>query len=482
MAIRIPEHLFASSSIQRTAAALCAALCVAWPAHAAPPKNLDGLWLTDGYRSLIEIQGDVLKIRQLTPLSCLFDLKAKRTADGAGPNEARFLDTASSADISAQAALTLRAGKDDDHLLLHVDGAVSDIDLSRTATMPAPCALPPVADTPINNFDIFASTFAENYPFFELRGVDWAAVTAAERAKITPATTEAELFEIFKGMIAPLQDAHTYVGARSLRTSYGGWRPPEPKSRAERFRATQIIDKQYVRGPLKAYCNRQLQFGMLDDGVAYLRIRSYAQYAKEGDFATQLATLDAALDEIFSKSSKWAGLVIDVRINGGGSDVFGISIASRLATVPYLAYTKVIRNDPVNPDGRSRPQPVLVKTSDRPSFAGNVALLIGHESVSAAETQAQALLNRTPHVQMIGRSTQGVFSDVMSRRMPNGWEFGLPNEIFLTESGQAFDAVGVPPEVQRPVFARRDLLLGKDPALDTAIRRLSRSAPTVQAR
>jgi len=43
-----------------------------------------------------------------------------------------------------------------------------------------------------------------------------------------------------------------------------------------------------------------------------------------------------------------------------------------------------------------------------------------------------ALMGRAPHVTQIGLNTQGVFSDVLGRRLPNGWRFGLPNEVYLT--------------------------------------------------
>jgi hypothetical protein len=53
-----------------------------------------------------------------------------------------------------------------------------------------------------------------------------------------------------------------------------------------------------------------------------------------------------------------------------------------------------------------------------------------------------ALLGRKPVVSRIGENTQGVFSDVLTRHLPNGWSFGLPNEIYLTEDGKAFDGLG----------------------------------------
>ena len=78
-------------------------------------------------------------------------------------------------------------------------------------------------------------------------------------------------------------------------------------------------------------------------------------------------------------------------------------------------------------------------------------------------------MGRTPHVTRIGENTQGVFSDVLGRKLPNGWTFWLPNEVFLTPEGKAFDGPGIPPDIPVPVFAPGDLAAGKDPAMAKAI-------------
>lgn len=52
-------------------------------------------------------------------------------------------------------------------------------------------------------------------------------------------------------------------------------------------------------------------------------------------------------------------------------------------------------------------------------------------TTSAAEILVQALLGRGG-VTRIGEPTQGVFCDVLGRRLPNGWNFGLPNALYRT--------------------------------------------------
>jgi len=202
--------------------------------------------------------------------------------------------------------------------------------------------------------------------------------------------------------------------------------------------------------------------------TGYLRILSFSGYAKEGGYAAGLAALEAALDEIFSDSAL-QGLVIDVRINGGGADPYGLAIASRLATVEYLAYTKEARADPVDRNKWTPGDPSRVRPSSRPGFRGPVVELIGPLTISAGETFTQALMGRTPHVTRIGENTQGVFSDVLGRQLPNGWRFGLPNEVFRSPEGITFDGMGIPPDIAVPVFAYEDVAAEKDPAMAKAL-------------
>jgi C-terminal processing protease CtpA/Prc len=96
-------------------------------------------------------------------------------------------------------------------------------------------------------------------------------------------------------------------------------------------------------------------------------------------------------------------------------------------------------------------------------------LLIGPETISGGETFAMALMGRTPRVTFVGENTQGVFSDVWGRKLPNGWTFGVPTELYLTSSDKSFDRQGVPPDIRVPVFSKADRNAGRDGALERAI-------------
>jgi C-terminal processing protease CtpA/Prc len=94
--------------------------------------------------------------------------------------------------------------------------------------------------------------------------------------------------------------------------------------------------------------------------------------------------------------------------------------------------------------------------------------------MSAAETFIEALMGR-PNVTRIGESTQGVFCDSLDRHLPNRWSFSLPNAVYLTKEGRAFDVTGIPPDIELPVFADADVADRKDPALEKALQVLHSS-------
>jgi C-terminal processing protease CtpA/Prc len=94
--------------------------------------------------------------------------------------------------------------------------------------------------------------------------------------------------------------------------------------------------------------------------------------------------------------------------------------------------------------------------------------------MSAAETFIQAMMGRS-HVTRIGEHTQGVFCDILDRHLPNGWTFGLPNAVYRSAEGRAFDVTGIPPDVEVRVFADVDVAARRDPSVEMAKQVLQRA-------
>jgi len=430
------------------------------PEAAAQSPSLDGTWRSEGYGWVFDIKRDSLRAREVTAVSCLPSFRAHRDTTPAGAVAAFAFD-------GSPTTIQVLSGNSDDELRLHLEGSASDY-VIRRARAPLVCE----SETPKDSrtvFDVFWQNYAEHYPFFLDKGVNWDSVRSANRENAAKANPQ-ELFAILKGMFEPLQDAHTFLLANDINLRAGGGRPdPEPIGPEGRTRVEAIITTKYLRGPLAKYANGRVAFAYLPDSIGYLRITAFAGYTAERSYRSMLVALDAALDSIFTNTRGWKGLVIDVRINGGGADPLGLAIAARLATQPYTAYAKVARADPRNPLKLTDPQPSLVEPSTRPGWRGPVVELTSRYSVSAAETFTQALMGRKPAIARVGENTQGVFSDVLGRVLPNGWRMGLPNELFLNAERKSYDGPGIPPTVPVPTFTKADLEAGRDPGLERAM-------------
>ena len=425
--------------------------------HPSAAQSMDGVWRSEGYGYVFEITGPTWKAFEVTATTCVPGFYATRLQTTLEGRDSAFKKK--DGDV-----FFVRSGGSTDHKVLHFDGSASDMRVDRLREIPSVCQRT-TSNTPFDNFEVFTRTWAEQYISFDLKHVDWEKVVAANRVKVMAATRPGDLFDILAGMIQPFGDAHTFIRAPALKKDFHGLRPgtnPKPKD------ALKVTDHAYLKGPLRKFCQNQVQYGHVDDTTGYLRILSFEGYAAKGGFAAELRDLETALDTIFSDPNLKA-LVIDVRINDGGADPLGLAIASRLATSPYLAYTKKARLDPVDRTKWTEGDESWVRPSTRPGFHGPVVELIGPRTISAGETFTQALMGRSLHITRIGENTQGVFSDVLERTLPNGWKFGLPNEVFFTAEGSAFDGPGIPPDIHVEVFAYSDLAAGKDPGMAKAL-------------
>src|SRR6185436_11267526 len=145
------------------------------------PSALAGLWVTEGYGLLLEFGADTLTAHETTSVSCLPAFTAKSVTAPAGALGAFSLADEHVTFVVLPNGAANRAR-------IHIPFAASDMIIHPIDRRPAVCekATP---DTPRSNFDTFVTTWSEQYPFFALKHVDWPAVVAANRDKITDSTS-----------------------------------------------------------------------------------------------------------------------------------------------------------------------------------------------------------------------------------------------------------------------------------------------------
>jgi hypothetical protein len=434
------------------------------PAPSQPP---DHIWRSDGYSMIVTVTGSQTRTYETTAISCIPDKPIYQVGSPAADGTVSYGE-------KGVATETIRPNTGG-HATMHMWGSAADYDLLPISALPANCSVP-VPDTPINNFDVFWQTFAENYNSFGHRNINWRAVRDQYRPMVTSDTSPKELFSIFKQMITLLGDAHTEIDdnkGNDFTPKRLGTRDEKdiPKDKADKATNRYLKDTLNV-SRIQNFANDWISYADLPDGRGYLRIDDFAEYGKPDEFLVNSAVLTNVLNMVFTaqRVATLKGLIIDVRFNDGGDDALALQIAGRLTNTPYVAFRKQARNDPNDPTKHTPLQTVMVNpTPGVPHYTGPIQLLASDLTISAGETFTMDLLGRQPAPVRFGTPTQGVFSDQLERTLPNGWTFDLGNENYFDLNGRNYEGVGIPPNVPTPVFTDDELENHLDSALTAAI-------------
>ena len=350
---------------------------------------------------------------------------------------------------------------------------------------------------PQQEFEIFWSSFNELYAFFDLEGVDWAEVYEEASLAVTNDTTAEDLFRLFAQMITPLNDFHVEIVSPELGFEYTSpSRKPSVttialtdflaindtqlpfSSEAQYFQfldylelqkgsALAVILSQIAEGEEVHFNDTQTIFwGRLNGNVGYLLLNTMdaAQIGGSEVKDDNLASLAATIDEVLTDLVGVEGLIIDVRYNEGGDEFVSQYIAGRMTNQSFDAYSKQARLGAV----RTPLQNVVIEPRGDNQFSGPVAMLTSMSTQSAAENLTMAMRERMNTV-IVGEATAGGFSDQLVKILPSGTIFTLSNEIYLSVTGEEFEGVGVPVDIERPFFTLEQREAEQDLGFEAAL-------------
>ena len=200
--------------------------------------------------------------------------------------------------------------------------------------------------------------------------------------------------------------------------------------------------------PDVGYLQLNQMFGFADYGLdESLEIEEYFQAyfeAAEEDINhsdNQVLAMRKYMNEVLDDFADVEAIIIDVRFNGGGSDEVGMEVLSFFNPEQKQVFSKQAwYQGNLTPENK-----VMLHAGERQSDK-KVYLLISPESASATEIMTLTSLE-IPLVTRIGSETEGVFSDVFDRELPNGFEIGLSNEVYLSMDGVNYEGKGIPADL-----------------------------------
>lgn len=426
------------------------ALCL-WPmlTSADEASNPNGVWQTDGYGWILEISADQVQVFNSAKDVCVPETNGFEPIGSALKGfELEFLPGGSELHISSEV---------EKHSIRAV----------RIPGLPDMC-LKGDSNDPKVSLDAFLAYFQHQYPFHKIYQVDFEKQRNWSKQMLTSDASDKDLFAVMAHFMLPLNDGHIglfaeiddwpqrvpgYRGKTLERiVKYAQRRGKNPDQSVHAFREsiwTESIGKELLKGKGRSVGNNRIQFGKLSDNVGYLAFLTVGDFdASANSPKEELIATQVLLNEIFTFfiEQEFRTLILDLSLNFGGSDYIAREIASRFVQQPTPAYSKFAAD---------ASDPIITRYSVIPSeysrFHGNVLLMTSDVTVSAAEVLTM-MLRDLPQVTHLGERTRGSLSDILSRRLPNGWILHLSNEVYLDSSGNHWEAQGIEPHVYVDVF------------------------------
>jgi C-terminal processing protease CtpA/Prc len=179
-----------------------------------------------------------------------------------------------------------------------------------------------------------------------------------------------------------------------------------------------------------------------------------------------MRTLSRALDEIARDFDALKGFIIDIRDNPGGEDSIAIAIINRFCDRKRVAFRRKTKIGP----GKAAFTPVKtwhLHPQGDAQFVRPIALLTCDSVFSGAEAFALAI-RQLPYLTIVGDHTNGIFSYQLEKTLPNGWEYRLSYQVYLSADFVCYEGRGVPPDIE--LFNKRaDIASGVDPLITRAL-------------
>ncbi|MFK7952169.1 MAG: S41 family peptidase, partial [Ekhidna sp.] len=306
---------------------------------------------------------------------------------------------------------------------------------------------------PIENFEAFWNLFNDSYASFEEKKINWSQMRNEFSSKVTVETTDLELFQIFTEMVKPLNDAHITIRAKDLDTAFSASRKSrirdelssipnkdlgtEFRNMTETTLYRNGFDSIKQIGP--KFRDKKLFTYTTNSKGGYLRFfRSFSTFLKMDGFS-----LNSQLNKIFNEFSDVESLIIDIRFNMGGTDEFSQKIAGRFVEEKMTGFLKQTRKDGEFGELNEK----YIKPTGKKPFKHPVVLITNDRTVSAADVFAM-MMAELPNVTLLGEPSNGSYSDIYSKKLPNRWRIHLSNQRYFSLGMNNYEGLGTPVDVE----------------------------------
>jgi C-terminal processing protease CtpA/Prc len=319
---------------------------------------------------------------------------------------------------------------------------------NHSPSAPTPISVPIPSSDFAAQFDSLWSTFDREYSYFDYKQIDWNALKNTYRPMATAAADQVAFMAVIREMLGRLHDKHVVVREPSgaAQATYA----PEEFVNWDRR-----VWQQYIARAGWAPVRGDSGSGVLD-GVPYISISGW------NTSLITAAEFDAALERFRNAPV----LILDVRMNGGGTDSIAFDVAGRFARTSVNTGSVRYRSGPSHSDFGAPIQRTLNPRGPW-QFTGKVLLLVGRFCLSSNESFIEAM-GQLPNVTVAGDRTGGGSASPATFPLAGGWSYTVSRWIEYAADGHVIEDAGISPRVFVPASAA-DFAQGRDPVIDWAL-------------
>jgi carboxyl-terminal processing protease len=341
------------------------------------------------------------------------------------------------------------------------------------------------------NFEIFWNDVNNGYPYFVEDGINWKDKYDLFRPQVKSSTSTSQLFGIMTSMTRQFSDMHlgiSYLNSYAYNASAG-------KNSVELVRADANGSIVSSVDPLYYYLDNYLRIckdyidpftyqevkasnGVNADPASVVCMYGLLKgtdiiYINITSFLTQY-DLNGLLQDIFRTYPSAKGLVLDLRMNGGGNlgtmwDAMSVFMPNNVSVIKYGYNREKVGPLPEN----FGPEKIFAieNYAAQTKFLKPIVVLANRGTVSAAEHATMAMreigkYNRK--IRIVGDKTFGATSFIVQRTLPCGIQYTLINSKTWDINRQIVERVGVKPD-ETVYLLENKVMANQDNQLERAI-------------
>lgn len=296
----------------------------------------------------------------------------------------------------------------------------------------------------LESFDDLNKSITRYSASIESRNVNWENLGIEYRSSISEEMTEREYFNVVSELLQEFRDPHIWL-LSPFDSMYTIDNLGYEKNYDESIVSKYLLD-------LEAHSS-SIRSAFINDTIGYL---SCADFKGDEGFNNKVYA------SILTKFSNTKGIIIDLRVNDGGSVYNAQNLLNKLSNQRRLWHTT--ENRTLN--GFDEKYEWYIEPDPDVSYSDKVIVLSGRYTISAGERFAMGA-KLLDNITILGDTTANTQGSVMGREMLNGWIYTMTFEKCLSPTGVNYAGVGIPPD--EFIGFGNSVLENKDYVLERAI-------------